>query len=55
MKHTTNLAEKNADAIPTIMRKGLPKKAKLYKGPWLKGLGNKAASDHCPVAIKLSI
>jgi predicted extracellular nuclease len=50
-----SLAEKNADAIPTIMRKGLPKKAKLYKGPWLKGLGNKAASDHCPVAIKLSI
>lgn len=50
-----SLAENNADAIPIIMRKGLPKKAKRYKGPWLKGIGNKAASDHCPVIIKLNI
>lgn len=50
-----SLAEKNADAIPSIMRKGLPKKVVRYNGPWLKGLGNKAASDHCPVAIELSI
>ena len=50
-----SLADRNRDTIPTIMRKGLPKKARRYKGPWLKGIGNKAASDHCPVAIKLNL
>lgn len=50
-----SLAKKNPNTKPIIVRKGLPKKAKQYNGPWLKDIGNKAASDHCPLVMKLII
>jgi predicted extracellular nuclease len=52
-----SLAEQNADAIPKIIRNGLPKKASRYHGPWFEGVGmtNPKASDHCPIVIDLAL
>ena len=51
------IARENPDAKPVIVRKGLAKKATKYGGPRYPGVGpvRPAASDHCPVAITLSI
>lgn len=51
------LAAKNPDAIPTIERQGLPRRASRYTGKRFNGVGeNKPkASDHCPVAIRLEL
>lgn len=51
------LSQKNPDVLPTIVRKGIPTKATQYAGPRYAGVGalSPAASDHCPVSIKLDI
>ncbi len=42
---------------PTVMRKGLPRRAKDYAGKRFAGVGrnNPKASDHCPLAVDLPI
>ncbi len=51
------LAKQNTNAIPTIIRNGLCLKANKYTGKRLQGIGNSApaASDHCPIAISITI
>lgn len=51
------LAKQNANAIPTIIRNGLCLKANKYTGKRFQGIGNSApaASDHCPIAISITI
>jgi endonuclease/exonuclease/phosphatase family metal-dependent hydrolase len=50
------LAKASADP-PEIMRKGLPRRAKRYTGPRLRGVGNNTpkASDHCAVVADLKL
>jgi endonuclease/exonuclease/phosphatase family metal-dependent hydrolase len=49
------LAAKNP-GVPTVIRKGLCLAAKKYTGPRFKGVtGKVAASDHCPVAMDITI
>jgi endonuclease/exonuclease/phosphatase family metal-dependent hydrolase len=47
----------NSNASPIIIRKGIAKKATAYTGPRYLGVGSTkpAASDHCPLAIKIKI
>jgi predicted extracellular nuclease len=54
---STSLAERNPDAVPEIVRKGLAKRATRYDGPRFKGVGENSpkASDHCPVVIELKV
>jgi endonuclease/exonuclease/phosphatase family metal-dependent hydrolase len=51
------LAEANPSAVPTIVRKGMPRRATRYAGPRFDGVGDNTpkASDHCPVVIELEI
>lgn len=52
-----SLAQANKTVKPVIVRDGLPQKASLYAGPRFTGVGpsKPSASDHCPVAITISI
>ncbi len=52
-----SLAEKNPDVKPTIVRNGQPFRADRYKGErWPRvGYNRPKASDHCPVAVNLTI
>ncbi|HXH20003.1 MAG TPA: hypothetical protein VNJ07_13075, partial [Chitinophagales bacterium] len=51
------IAKKNPAAVPLIVRKGLPENAAAYTGSRFQGVGKlrPAASDHCPVAIKIAL
>jgi endonuclease/exonuclease/phosphatase family metal-dependent hydrolase len=51
------LAARNPDALPDIVRIGQPWRAARYEGPRLPRVGwdRPKASDHCPVAITLSL
>jgi endonuclease/exonuclease/phosphatase family metal-dependent hydrolase len=51
------LADKNKNVKPVIIRKGLCLDADRYTGSRYSGIGKKrpAASDHCPVAITIDI
>lgn len=51
------LAEKNSDAEPVVMRKGLPYRATQYDGDRFDDVGEHEpkASDHCPLAIDLTL
>jgi endonuclease/exonuclease/phosphatase family metal-dependent hydrolase len=51
------LADSNSSAVPDIIRKGLPKNADKYSGPWFDevGLDTPKASDHCPVVIEINV
>jgi endonuclease/exonuclease/phosphatase family metal-dependent hydrolase len=51
------LASKNPNAVPAIVRKGLPKKCTHYTGDRFPGVGNTtpSASDHCAVGVKLVV
>jgi endonuclease/exonuclease/phosphatase family metal-dependent hydrolase len=51
------LATQNPNALPSIIRKGLCTNAKKYTGERFAGVGKKnpAASDHCPIAITITI
>jgi endonuclease/exonuclease/phosphatase family metal-dependent hydrolase len=42
---------------PEFVRRGLPKKAKRFAGPWFKGVGNTTpkASDHCPLVVEFEL
>lgn len=48
---------KNSTAAPTIIRKGLARRADRYQGPRFPGVGldSPVASDHCAVAWDLSL
>jgi endonuclease/exonuclease/phosphatase family metal-dependent hydrolase len=50
-----SLAAKNANAVPTIIRQGLPYRAERYSGArWPRvGYDRPKASDHCPVVVEL--
>ncbi len=51
-----SLADANPAAKPVIIRKGIVTKATKYTGPRFTGVtDNQGASDHCPVAITISI
>jgi endonuclease/exonuclease/phosphatase family metal-dependent hydrolase len=47
----------NTDEEPQIIRNGLAKAADRYTGPRFEGVGQEtpAASDHCPVVIKIRL
>ena len=47
----------NSDEEPDIIRNGLAKAADRYTGPRFDGVGQEtpAASDHCPVVIKINL
>ena len=49
------LARKNQDAVPRILRTGLPYRAERYMGPRYPRIGwdRPKASDHCPVVMDL--
>ena len=49
------LARKNKEAIPAILRPGLPYRAERYQGPRYPRIGwdRPKASDHCPVVVDL--
>jgi predicted extracellular nuclease len=51
-----SIAENN-DEEPGIIRNGLAKAADQYTGPRFEGIGQEtpAASDHCPVVIKINL
>jgi predicted extracellular nuclease len=51
------LSDNNSSAVPDIIRKGLPKNADKYSGPWFDGVGldTPKASDHCPVVIEINV
>ena len=50
------LATDNPSAVPVIVRKGLITKATKYTGPRFTNVTDQqGASDHCPVAVTLSI
>jgi len=51
------LADKNKNSKPVIIRKGLCLNADKYTGTRYEGIGKSrpAASDHCPVAITIDI
>lgn len=51
------LSTNNPNAIPIVVRKGMPSKATQYAGPRYPGVGalRPAASDHCPLAIKIVV
>jgi endonuclease/exonuclease/phosphatase family metal-dependent hydrolase len=50
------LAEANPSTVPVIIRKGLITKATKYTGPRFANVTNKqGASDHCPVAVTITI
>jgi endonuclease/exonuclease/phosphatase family metal-dependent hydrolase len=50
------LARKNKDAVPRILRQGLPYRAERYQGPRYPRIGwdRPKASDHCPVVVDLT-
>jgi endonuclease/exonuclease/phosphatase family metal-dependent hydrolase len=52
-----SLADANPNAVPEIERRGLPKRAARYTGPWFAGVGQNEpkASDHCPLAIEINV
>jgi endonuclease/exonuclease/phosphatase family metal-dependent hydrolase len=54
---SVSLARAAPDALPEILRKGLPLRAVKYTGPRFPGVGqNKPkASDHCPVVFDLEV
>jgi endonuclease/exonuclease/phosphatase family metal-dependent hydrolase len=47
------LADANPNAVPEIVRKGMPRRAARYTGPRFDGVGENRpkASDHCPVVL----
>jgi predicted extracellular nuclease len=50
------LAKDNKDSVPVVVRKGLSTKAKLYTGKRFAMITDKiAASDHCPLAVRLNV
>jgi endonuclease/exonuclease/phosphatase family metal-dependent hydrolase len=50
------LADANPAAVPSIIRNGMITKATKYNGPRFTGVTNKqGASDHCPVAVTITI
>jgi endonuclease/exonuclease/phosphatase family metal-dependent hydrolase len=51
------LADANANAIPQIIRGGLPLNAKQFTGKRFDGIGkvHPSASDHCPIGITINI
>src|SRR5262249_30283713 len=51
------LARKNKDAVPRILRQGLPYRAERYHGPRYPRIGwdRPKASDHCPVVVDLAV
>ena len=50
------LARKNKEAVPRILRQGLPYRAERYRGPRYPRIGwdRPKASDHCPVVVDLT-
>ena len=50
------LARRNKDAVPRILRQGLPFRAERYQGPRYPRIGwdRPKASDHCPVVVDLT-
>ena len=50
-----SLAAKNANAVPMVIRQGLPHRAERYSGQrWPRvGYDRPKASDHCPVVVEL--
>jgi endonuclease/exonuclease/phosphatase family metal-dependent hydrolase len=51
------LAEKNPNALPTIERRGMPKRATKCCDDRFPGIGHRypKASDHCPVVIEIDV
>lgn len=53
---SSSLAASNNATVPKIVRRGLSTKAKGYTGPRFPGVTAKSeASDHCPVAIHITL
>jgi endonuclease/exonuclease/phosphatase family metal-dependent hydrolase len=50
------IADANPAAVPAIIRKGIITKATKYTGPRFTGVTDKqGASDHCPVAVTITV
>lgn len=50
------IADANPAAVPAIIRKGIITKATKYTGPRFTGVTDKqGASDHCPVAVTITL
>jgi endonuclease/exonuclease/phosphatase family metal-dependent hydrolase len=51
------LARRNAEAVPTILRGGLPYRAERYQGARYPRIGwdRPKASDHCPIVVELAL